>query len=279
MRRVLTACCSTLLICWALASWAAQVEPDSAKQAEVSAEQEARELGGAVAHGVAAEHQADEPAPAGGEHGQPAASHDAAGTSGPDAHAPGGHGAGGAGAHHDPYDLSHQNAGPQLEAPEEFKSDLAIWTFVVFVCLLAILSKFAWGPIMEGLERREHAIAAMIEDAKQSQEKAAAQLKLYEAQLAAAGDEARNIVVQARKDADGAGERILVEARQAAERERQRAVEDIVSAKNSALQEITNKSVDIAMTLAGRIVRRELRPEDHSALVREALEQLPPSRN
>src|SRR6187431_268178 len=31
--------------------------------------------------------------------------------------------------HHDDPNLSHQNAGPQLEDPSEFRSDLAIWTF------------------------------------------------------------------------------------------------------------------------------------------------------
>src|SRR4051812_28525674 len=40
------------------------------------------------------------------------------------------------------------NAGPGLEKPEEYKSDLAIATFIVFLVLLAILWKFAWGPIV-----------------------------------------------------------------------------------------------------------------------------------
>src|SRR4051794_33128053 len=59
------------------------------------------------------------------------------------------------GGHHDQYDLSHANAGPNLNKPEEFKSDLAIYTFVVFMLLLALLTKFAWGPISQGLAKRE----------------------------------------------------------------------------------------------------------------------------
>jgi F-type H+-transporting ATPase subunit b len=165
-----------------------------------------------------------------------------------------------------------------MEDPSQFRSDLAIWTFVVFLCLLLILGKFAWGPIMEGLEKREQSIAAMIDEAMRGQEKAAEQLKQYEAKLAAAGEEARELVTQARKDAEAAKERILAEAQQAASRERQRAIDDIRVAKNVALDEITARGANLAVDLAGRIVRQQLNPEDHQQLIREAMDQLP-SRN
>ena len=41
---------------------------------------------------------------------------------------------------------------------------------------------------------------------------------------------------------------------------------------------MTEKSVDLAVNLAGRIVRQQLKAEDHSQLIREAMDQLP-SRN
>jgi F-type H+-transporting ATPase subunit b len=107
---------------------------------------------------------------------------------------------------------------------------------------------------------------------------AAAQLRQYEAKLAAATEESREILNQARKDAEAARERILAEAQAIAQRERQRAIDDIQTAKNAALQEMTQKSVDLAVSMAGRLVRRQLKAEDHSQLIREMLEQFP-SRN
>lgn len=181
-------------------------------------------------------------------------------------------------AEHDPYDLSHQNAGPALEDPSEFRSDLAVWTFVVFLGLLAVLAKFAWRPVMEGLDKRERSIARMIDEARESADKAAEQLRHYEAKLAAAGAEARELLAKAQREAEAAKERIVAEAQQLADRERDRAVAEIQNAKNTALQEIAQKSVDVAVLLAGRIVRRELTQEDHARLIREALDQLP-SRN
>ena len=210
-------------------------------------------------------------------HAEPAA-HPAADAAHPAAGTPAAEHAGARGGHHDPYELSHQNAGPKLEDPSQWKSDLALASLVVFLCLLLLLSKFAWRPVMEGLEARERGIAANIEEAKRSADMAAAQLRQYEAKLAAATEESREILNQARKDAEAARERIMAEAQAIAARERQRAIEDIQSAKNVALQEMTQKSVDLAVAMAGRLVRRQLKPEDHAQLIREMLEQFP-SRN
>ena len=179
------------------------------------------------------------------------------------------------GGHHDETDLSHANAGEQLTDFKELRSDLAIYTFVVFLLLFVLLAKFAWRPVMQGVEKREQAIADKIEEARVSAEKAAEQLRSYEARLATATEEANKIVGQARRDAEAAKDRILAEAQQLSQRERERAIEDIHAAKNVALREIAQQSVNAAVSLAGRIVHREVKAQDHAQLIREALEQFP----
>jgi F-type H+-transporting ATPase subunit b len=174
---------------------------------------------------------------------------------------------------HDPTNLAEGNASSQLGAAQELRFDLAIATFVVFILLLVILTKFAWGPISRALDQREETISRQIEEARLAAEKATHQLKEYEARLAAATDEARQIVAQSRKDAETAKEKIMVEARELASKERERAVAEITSAKNQALAEIAQKSVDTAVTLAGKIIRREVKPQDHEALIGDALGQ------
>lgn len=174
-------------------------------------------------------------------------------------------------AHHDEHDNTDANATAGLSAPQEMRFDQAIATFVIFLLLSVILAKFAWGPITSGLDKREAHIAGMIDQARLAQEQAEAQLRSYEAKLAAAAEEARQIVGQARTDAEAAKERIMAEAKDAATKERDRAVEDITNAKNAALQQIAEKSVNTAISLASSIVRRELKPEDHDQLVTDAL--------
>lgn len=159
--------------------------------------------------------------------------------------------------------------------PLTWDPDLAVFTAIVFLLLLAVLGRFAWRPLIAGLDQRERSIHDMMDEAKRGREEAAVKLRLYEQQLAAAAAKAESLVHQARREAGEAGERLLAEARQQADRELQRALADIESAKRAAVQEVASQSARLAFTLAGKIVQRELKPEDHAALVRESLEQLP----
>ncbi len=169
----------------------------------------------------------------------------------------------------------HANAGPDQSSFTEIRGSLAIWTLVVFCLLLLILWKFAWGPISEALDRREAGILAHIAAAKQQNETAAKLLADHEAKLAGTADEVRRILDDARRDADTQKQQILAEAQAAAQSEKQRAVQEIEAAKNGALQELADKSVDTAVGLAGKIVQRQLSPDDHAALISEALEHFP----
>jgi len=185
-----------------------------------------------------------------------------------DAHAAG-HG------QHDPYDLSHANAGPKLEDPTEWRFDMALCTLAVFLLLLGLLAKVAWTPIQTGLERREQSILNRIEDAKRSAEEAAEQLRQYQAKLASAGQDAQELLAKGRREGEAAADAIRREAQESAARERDRAIADIQAAKNAAVTEIAQRAADMAVLLAGRIVRRELNEQDHTAMIAEALEKFP----
>ena len=191
-----------------------------------------------------------------------------------DSHAGDSHGGGAhTGGHHDETDLSHQNAGAQQEDPSEFKYDLAIWTFVVFGLLMLLLMKFAWRPIMEGLDKREQSIAVMFEETRRNADKSAELLRQHEAKMASAASEAREMITVAKREADALKDRIVAEAQSAAQRERERAVNEIQVAKNAALQEMTNRSIDLAFTLAKGVVRKQLNRDDHAQLIRETLDR------
>jgi F-type H+-transporting ATPase subunit b len=72
-------------------------------------------------------------------------------------------------------------------------------------------------------------------------------------------------------------ERKQEEARTEAEAMLRRAKSDIESAKRSALDELTERSVDMALAIASRIARKEIRQEQHAALIRDALDRFPAS--
>jgi F-type H+-transporting ATPase subunit b len=166
--------------------------------------------------------------------------------------------------------------------PLDWKSDLAIWTGVVFVILFLVLSKFAWGPIADGLDKRESRIAGEIKAAEKANADAKAQLEEYQQKLAAAGDEVRQMIEQAKRDAEAVGQGIEQKAREAADAEKRRAEEDIKLATAGALKEMAEQSANLAVDLAGKIVQQRLSAEDHSALINDAVakfSKLEPGKN
>ena len=167
------------------------------------------------------------------------------------------------------------NAGPGLEKPEEYKSDLAIATFVVFMLLLAILWKFAWGPIVAALELREEKVANHIAQAERNHAEARALLSQYEQKLANAANEVRELMEEARRNAEHAKQSILAEAKAGAEAERVRALHDIGTATDQALESLAERSAQLAVDLAGKILQSKLSAADHARLIQDAMAKFP----
>ncbi len=181
-------------------------------------------------------------------------------------------GDGGGHVHHDP---GHGNASADMDNPAEFKSDLAIWSAVVFLVLFGILWKFAWGPIASGLEKREKSIADNIAAAEQAGEEAEKLIASYESKLAGAADEVRLLLEEARRDAEHTKQQILDEAKEGAKGERDRALREIDMATDQALKTLAETSANMAVDLAGKIIHQQLKPADHRDLIKEAVDNFP----
>lgn len=164
--------------------------------------------------------------------------------------------------------------------PLDFQGDLAIWTGAVFLVLLVILWMFAWRPIANGLQKREQRIADEIASAERSNAEARELLKEHEKRLAAAGEEVRQMLDAARRDAEQVGHQIVEKAQADAQAEHRRALEEIDQAAASALRELAQESAALAVSLAGKIVDRQLDAAAHSQLIEQAVSDFskPPSR-
>lgn len=150
-------------------------------------------------------------------------------------------------------------------------TDLTIWALVVFCLLLALLWRYARGPISQALDAREHSIEEHIAAAQRANEEAKRLLADYERRLAQAGDEVRGIMEEARRDAQHTKETIIAEAAAEAQAERDRALRDIDRATDRAIKELAENSANLAVKLAGRIVQGQLGPQAQAQLVRDAL--------
>ncbi len=149
-----------------------------------------------------------------------------------------------------------------------------IWTLVIFGVVLWVLGKYAWGPMIDALQKREQFIRDSLEQAKHDREDAEARLKEYNEKLTVARAEATEIVGEGRRDAEVVKQRVEEEARQAAEDMVARAKREIDLAKQTAIKELYTNSARLATDIASRIVRRELTVEDHERLLQESLDEL-----
>lgn len=162
------------------------------------------------------------------------------------------------------------------EAPSLFAGDLgnSFWTLLIFVIVLVVLGKYAWGPILNSLQTRENFIREALERAKRDRDEAEARLREYEERLATARAEATAIVEEGRRDADVVRRRIEEDAKHEGEKMVQRAKREIQIATDTATKELYQLSARLATDMASRVVGRELTTQDHERLIREAIQEI-----
>ena len=155
----------------------------------------------------------------------------------------------------------------------------AVWTIVLFVVLVAVLGKFAWPPILKGLQDREQKIRGDLEGAEKAAREATQTLKQYHAKLAEAHEDSRKLIAEARAEAERAAAQLKESAAADVDQIRQRAQQEIVAAKEQALNELYAHTAALATQVAGRILQREIRPEDQQQLIDESVRQFREAQN
>ena len=156
--------------------------------------------------------------------------------------------------------------------PLALSKDIAFWTAVVFIITLLVLGKFAWKPIVEGLDKREQGIADQIAQAEKMNQDAQLTLAEYKSQLADAKAEVAAMIEQARQSAEKSRQLILEKAKADAEAESKRAKTEIELAKKEAMQQLADNAADLALVLAGKICQKNLDKTAHADLINEAVE-------
>jgi len=155
--------------------------------------------------------------------------------------------------------------------PLDFKADLALWTAVVFLLLLGVLGPTAWRRIVQALDEREKHIDGQIASAEKANAEAKRLLADYEQRLANAEAEVREILERGRREAEALSRRILDETREESRRERERALREIEAATDDALRELVERSADLAVELAAKIVQAKLDRAQHARLIEQAV--------
>ena len=150
----------------------------------------------------------------------------------------------------------------------------ALWTLVIFGLVILVLGKFAWKPILGGLQQREEFIRTSLTQAKADREAAEARPKEYSDKLIAARSEASAIVDEARRDAEELKRSFQEETQAEANRTIERARREIKIAQETAVKELYVLTARLTTDVAGKILEREINPADHERLIRDSIQAL-----
>jgi F-type H+-transporting ATPase subunit b len=177
----------------------------------------------------------------------------------------------------EPHGAGTEHAAAEGGSPNilELKPPLALTTLIVFVVLLAVLYKFAWGPLAQALHDREHNMEETLHAAEHARAEAERLLAEHRAQMSQAADQVRAIIEEARRDAQVTADDIQKKAQAEADASRQRAQRDIATARDQALVDIWSRTADLAVSVAGRVLSKQLTDDDHRRLVEVARNELP----
>jgi len=135
---------------------------------------------------------------------------------------------------------------------------MILLTWVTFFSLLAILYRFAWKPILAGLEEREERIRLAVEDAQKAKEELAKINATRQQILSEADEKAREIVAQSRKAAMEASQIIEQKTKDDLQILLENAQFEIKAAQEKAEALLREESARIAVALAGKIIQENL---------------------
>ena len=166
---------------------------------------------------------------------------------------------------------------PKVKGLLEPNYGLMVWTLIIFLVLLGILWFFAIPKIIASVVAREKALEDAINSAQRDREEAARVLAEHRAALDASRGEAQKIIADARV----AAERVRTELVEQAHTEQgsmlARARQEIEGEKTRAIAQLRKEAVDLAIAGASKVVEKNLDQASNRQLVESFLASMTPA--
>lgn len=143
--------------------------------------------------------------------------------------------------------------------------------FVIFVVLVA------WKGtkrITAGLDQRADAIRKQLDETQNLREEAQAALASYQRQQRDALVEATEIVAQAKVDAERLKTQAEVVLTATLKRREEQAVERIAQAEATALKDVRDQAIDLAIGVATKLIEDKMTKKVQTDLVKDASDDL-----
>ncbi len=165
----------------------------------------------------------------------------------------------------------------EAESPNilKFEPNLALWSLVVFGVLFGVLYRFAWKPLIKALDEREEHHERMLHDTEAARAESERLLAEHKKRLDDAQDEIKSMIENGKREGEALAESIVSKARDEADAYKKQAKNEIAAATDQALSEVWTKATDLAVSVAGKVLSKNLTDDDRKRLVASAIESMP----
>ncbi|WP_188432440.1 F0F1 ATP synthase subunit B [Kroppenstedtia guangzhouensis] len=149
-----------------------------------------------------------------------------------------------------------------------------LFQVVAILILMFLLKRYALGPVMKVMNERSEHIEQQITTAEQNRAEAEKLVAEQKEALSQARQEAKDLLERARAQKEREAEEIIRDARERAERLISEAKSEIISEKEQAIQELRDEVGTLSVMLASKMIEKEIKAKDQSALVKKYLNQV-----
>ena len=170
--------------------------------------------------------------------------------------------------------LVQEEAGGHVASPFDINGGVIIWTVVIFLFLLALLWRWGYPALLRMVEERERRIQKQLEDAERANAEAQRLLEEHKKQIAAARNEAQDILAKAKAVSEKERATLLAKAREEYDALLNRARKDIDAEKEKAIQALRREAVELSIAAASRVIEANLDTDANRKLVTEFLESI-----
>ena len=152
------------------------------------------------------------------------------------------------------------------------------WTFIAQICNLFIqmllIKKFLFKPIRNVLEKRQEMAEEDLKKARADKAAAEEMKTTYEKNMEQARDKANELIATAQKTATTKSDDIIRAANEQAVAIKSKAEADIAQERRKAVNELKGEIGSMAMEIAGKVIEREIKEDDHTKLIDEFIESV-----
>lgn len=139
---------------------------------------------------------------------------------------------------------------------------------IAFLIFIGVLVYFKVPGMLTGmLDKRAARIQQDLDEARRLREEAKALVASYDRKLKEARDQVERIVANAQTDAKAAAEAAKADLARSIARKLQAAEEQIAAAEGSAIREVRERAIAVAIAAAGDVLAKQTTGESAAALI------------